>query len=91
MLREVWAFLTIGNIAMNGLQLSVLAICSKRESVLLHFRSADKYEDVSENTEVLFFLLESDTTIVKQLWKQQSEKSSIWFRSSSRAYYITPD
>jgi len=67
MLREIWAVLTFWNIAMKELELSVPAMCSKRESVLLHFRSADKYEDVSENTEVRFFLLKSDTTIVKQL------------------------
>jgi len=67
MLREIWAILTFWYIAMKESQLSVSAMCSKRKSVLLHFRSADKYEEVSEIAEVRFFLLEPDIKIVEQL------------------------
>jgi hypothetical protein len=67
MLREIWASLTFWNIAMKELQLSVPAMCSKRKSVLLHFRSTDKCEDISEIAEVRFFLLEPDIKIVEQL------------------------
>jgi hypothetical protein len=52
---------------MKESQLSVRAMCSKRETVLVHFRSTDNYEDVSENMEVRLFLPESDRLILKKL------------------------